>query len=466
MNKPSPLWFAFLLAACGEAVSPSTRPVTFHVTRADSTVLDLPSVAVRAESADGQVVTGTTASDGSVWLRLAENTRWDVTFAGREVDPLSILGLRPTAVSNTLLVQMTSKASGLRIGGWLCAVPSNAELHQLRVRVRRRVLGAMHGPRDEVGPFACVQSAERLPDAPDTIEYVYQFASYPNAPPLELWFGEVSFPAGGASPWPERGVFHRISPRPTTDASIELDYAEAEPSPPSTRIGVELPSTGIVSAQSAKRSILEYSDGAIWQDYGNALRWPSSVLVGFAVKHFLASALQPEIEPRVFHREWLSAASPRSAHTRHTFEITRPGGLPTELRLSVDPTTIGPVVVPETTELDVVGTRVDNVELRVRGGFSQAGFRVYTQATPTQISQVLWTGWLFDGVTAQSTQQFRVPRLPDGYRLPTPPAAYAFHVEAFMTTLPREQPGYGYYPQSAAQSTVAAWSRAIPAGDR
>ena len=165
MTHRSVLCLLALLGGCGEMVRPVAREVRFRATRADGVVLAAAMVAVRAEAEDGGSVEATTDADGACTLLLATNTRWNVTFAGAQITALSILGLRPEAVTDAIPVRLNTRDSVLQrtaVGsGGACVIPSASTVRQLRVRVRNFVIGARRDARQEAGPFACVLRVDR-----------------------------------------------------------------------------------------------------------------------------------------------------------------------------------------------------------------------------------------------------------------------------------------------------------------
>ncbi len=462
------LLLSILASACGEKVAPSALPVRFVASLMDSTAVPFEAAALRAESTTGEVIEARTASDGSSTLMLSTDARWDVTFAGEAVYPLSILGLRPTGVSGDVRVLLRRRpAQERRLGSDAQpgeVVPRSSQIHHLTVRVRNYQAEQQGEFASFAGPFVGAQQWSSN-NRPELMQYDYEFASYPGAPAIELWVGErvrEEQLSRAARSRPHRGVFARISPRPTQNAEIEIDYRMSVPAAPE-RTATASWMGGVLDGA----TVADNAAPTISSVVAEALPAMSGVAVGQFVTLPGSTSSDVRFRSILFSDQWtIEDASGLLSAGRAAFSLYRAGVGVGVVQFAVDPRDAGPIRVPLVATLEATGTSVANTEFAVAGAYPQAGFEILTGPEPDRVAQRVWEGWLFDAPSEAQATRFRVPRLPSGYSLAQLATTPTFFSNAFVSTLPRSTPGFQAHRTQDERIRVRTGRPAMVSGDR
>lgn len=460
-NKHSIALFAALFAIhCGNAVSPTadaahdassdaatpaatvTFVATTHVAVNPSPVA---GARVRAETAEGRVVEGMTDAQGRVELALTAGLRWDVTFAHRETQVVSILGLRPEAVQRDVAVWMDT------LYEFRAHAPNGRMIYRdaPTQRVRLSLQPRMRGTSATVGH--AVVNDRRYSFDGASADLLYQRTDDRGIDVVVIESEEEAIRETYSRPL--RMIHRRIEPTPQTDIDLALDINDALPVEPEAIINVWPPTEGLITASTATPFIrstmttIEATDP--WSDtshfiIGTLARMPPTELTPWRLRVILAS------------RE-LVRSDEQGPLVSAYYALGTIDGADGGLLVSVQPNVLSPrdVTVPVLHRLAIVGTSLRDLRIEARGAYEQLGFEVINLA-PRAPSLVVrhWVGWNFDPMDPTRVDTLRIPHLPGGITLGALQQTTdgPLSVNAVVSTLPHSRPAYGFWRDS--QETV------------
>lgn len=464
MNRRASMLFviALALAGCGERVTPVARPVRFRVLAWDSALIPVSDAVARAESSMGQVIEQHATAEGVIELSLDVDARWDVTFAGATVFPLSILALEPRDAESAIDVALIQRPEALQqvaLPSRSAAVfPREATVHRLTVRVRNWRATPGTGMLSYRGRFISETTSEQFVAEPSaTYTATYSFAAFAQAPPLELWLGEgVASEAPQARTQPTRGVLVQLA-RAAQDIEVDLDFASAVAAPPAITSHIQWARGGIFDGATVQSRALPQVRSLLGE-------WSDAPYARASVGELVA--YEPDADTSIPLRialpsdRWtLDDERGRFVYGALSFSLVRPDGVGWAVDIAADPRASGAIELPLTRALSASSSGAAiGAELVIESDAPQAGFSVKTAANPPT---ELWRGWHWGAPSSAGVRRFRVPRLPTGISLRELSGGAAVQVSAIASTLAATSPGYGPHRRAAESVRLSASTSAL-----
>ncbi|MDP3276870.1 MAG: hypothetical protein Q8Q09_16840, partial [Deltaproteobacteria bacterium] len=401
----------------------------------------LGAAAVRAESASGEVMERFTDSDGRVTFALTEGRRWDVTFAHRNIGAISIIGLRPEAVTREVAV-------------FKHTFPLRFPLFRPDQR-SRRLLDA---------PIRLVHATTRgftdrtsVVIGPIVVES-YDFGFVPTGP-IELAFNVLPEESGVdlvallgvqetrpfSLPMPTRYLHRRIEPVPTSDLDMEIDLAESLPVEPARFHTLVAPERGMIVSD-CRREFLGVTSLSI-RLKDREQRWLAGVGIG-SISTQPPTATSPwRLRTIVATQALLRTDDEGPLYVaRNGYACDSSDGTVLSIDVSPNPAASSEIRVPELDELTIRGDSLANIEISATGSYEQLGFEVSSQS-PNGPGSYQWVGYNFDPMEPGQRATTHIPRLPGGISLASllELSEGLYSVNAVVSTLPRTKPAYGFW---------------------
>ncbi|MDP3278611.1 MAG: hypothetical protein Q8Q09_25705 [Deltaproteobacteria bacterium] len=415
----------------------------------------LGAAAVRAESASGEVIERVTDIDGRVTFALTEGQRWDVTFAHRNIGAISIIGLRPEAVTRE--VEVFKHTFRDRFPLWR---PDQRErrLSDVPVRiVRATTRGFTSRTFAAAGPIVVL--AAQTPASPtSTVEMAFNMLPGQTGIDVVALLGvQETLPT--FTPLPVRYVHHRIEPVPEGDVLLELDLDAGVPVA-SARFHDILPSQrGMVSPACAN----EFA-GVAGRIIGLADREQrsfSSLLIGTISTQPPTAASPWRLRTIVASNTLLRTDDEGPLYVaRHGFGCDSSDGTRLGIDVSPNPAVSSEIRVPELDELKIRGNSLANVEISAKGSYEQLGFEL-SYYSPNGPGSFQWVGYNFDPMESGQRATTHIPRLPGGITLASllELSEGLYVVNAVVSTLPRTKPAYGFWREGLETVRVTTQAR-------
>ncbi|MDP3276868.1 MAG: hypothetical protein Q8Q09_16830 [Deltaproteobacteria bacterium] len=416
----------------------------------------LGAAAVRAESASGEVIERVTDSDGRVTFALIEGRRWDVTFTHRNIGAISIIGLRPEAVTREVEVFKHTIYDRFPL---LRPDQRYRMLADVPVRiVRANIQGFTDRTVASAGPLSILSAPYAAPPS-NQFELAYSELPEESGIDVVVLLGTPG-PRPASLPVPSSFLHRRIEPVPSRDIEMDLDLSAALPVEPArfheifapnrglitSACREEFPGTAALSIRLSDREQRPFSGIAI----GAISTQPASAESTWRLRTIVASsALLRTDQDGPFYTSRIGYMNCDSS------DGTRLG-----IDVSPNPAASSEIRVPELDQLKIRGNSLANVEISATGSYEQLGFEVSSQS-PNGPGSYQWVGYNFDPMEPGQRATTHIPRLPGGISLASllELSEGLYSVNAVVSTLPRTKPAYGFWREGLETVRVSTHAR-------